>query len=152
MKCSPLPFVAFLPGCEWEWLSIECSDVSDVNTCCTGLGNELYMSAGSTHGDPVYAWSVQGDDDGCAVVLGRDDNCWSVDNGVMSISAVSLRTGSNRRGLPTVVKANYYVYRNGSTKYRLPIGSEHAEQYTALEDPISKANFLATHGAMIETQ
>ncbi|KAF7630567.1 hypothetical protein AFLA_011189 [Aspergillus flavus NRRL3357] len=75
----------------------------------------------------LYAWSGQGDDHGWAVVLGRDDNCWGVDNGVMSISTVSLRTGSKRRGLPTVVKANYYVYRNGSIKYRLPIGSEHEE-------------------------
>lgn len=110
------------------------------------------MSAGSTHGDPVYAWSGQGDDHGWAVVLGRDNNCCGVDNGVMSISTVSLRTGSKRRGLPTVVKANYYVYRNRSIKYRLPIGSEHEESYAALEDPVSKANFLAIHGAMVETE
>ncbi|RAQ50472.1 hypothetical protein AFGD_002778 [Aspergillus flavus] len=132
MKRPALAFAAVLQllataEASWSLTLYNRPGLADLNACCTGPGNELYMSAGSTHGDPVYAWSGQGDDHGWAVVLGRDDNCWGVDNGVMSISTVSLRTGSKRRGLPTVVKANYYVYRNGSIKYRLPIGSEHEE-------------------------
>lgn len=140
-------------GCDTQDLGAECRDIDDF-TCCVGPKGQLFVSVGQ---DGHWAYSTQNDDE-CGVILGNDEDCFSVDNGlevisggsVLGIVSDALATTQTRQR--KAVTADTWFYRNGTVKYALPVESEDGKKYADLEDWDARVNFIISQGKRFQTE
>lgn len=135
-------------GCSYEDVGAECGDIDEL-TCCAAPAGQLFVSVGQ---DGNWGYSSQ-NGDACGVILGSNNGCFNVENGLDVISGGSV-VGIVRQAAVAalseqrkVVSADTWFYRNETAKYTLAIDSDAGREYAALEDRDTQVMFITTHGA-----
>jgi hypothetical protein len=135
-------------GCSYEDVGAECGDIDEL-TCCAAPAGQLFVSVGQ---DGNWGYSSQ-NGDACGVILGSNNGCFSVENGLDVISGGSVvgivrqAAVAARSEQRKVVTADTWFYRNETAKYTLAIDSDAGREYAALEDRDAQVMFITTHGA-----